>query len=125
MIEVEPQKQVENVCNFKYLIEMMHGKKHLINEMIDAFLIEIPKELDNINKAITEENYTAIKNFTHTIMSSVSIMGISTLVPILQEMEGLGAAAVNIEKIIELNKKLNSICEQAMEEIEREKHKYI
>ena len=57
--------------------------------------------------------------------STVSIMGISVLTPILLEMENLGAKATDIERIKELNLKLTLICKQAIAEIEREKHKML
>ena len=122
-----------NVCNLSYLSEMMGEKKSLIKEIIDVFLIQVPEELQSINQAITKTDYATIKNVAHTMKSSVSIMGISVLTPVLQEMEDLGAMAAdgsttlttNIEKIKELNQKLNLICKQAMEEIEKEKHNYV
>jgi len=66
-----------------------------------------------------------IKKVAHVMRSSISIMGISTLVPILQEMENLGEKAEDIEKIKKLNQKLNTICKQALEEIEKEKSNYV
>ena len=56
--------------------------------------------------------------------SSVSIMGISILAPVLQEMEN-AAKAGDMGKIKELDTKLNLICRQVIDEIEREKHNYI
>ena len=125
MIEAMSEKEVKHVCDLTYLIEMMHGKKHLINEVFDAFLIEIPKELHNINTAMEEKNYTSIRNFAHTIMSTITVIGISVLVPILQEMEDLKITTINIEKLKGLNGKLNSLCQQAIEEIQSEKHNYM
>ena len=56
--------------------------------------------------------------------SSVSIMGITLLTPILKEMEDLGTNANNIERINELNLQLNLICNQAINEIESKKNNY-
>ena len=57
--------------------------------------------------------------------SSVSIMSISILIPILKEMEDLGAKATDLDKIKQLNQQLNLICNQAIREIEKEKLNYI
>lgn len=131
MINSEPDKSVvpsnplgENVCDLTYLIEMMDGKKPLIKTIMDAFLKQIPEELDCINEAIKKTDYTIIKNFAHTMKSSVSIMGITILTPVLQAMEHLGGTGEGIEKIKELNQELNSICKRALEEIEKEKYNY-
>lgn len=124
MIKNETENSMENICDLKYLTEMMGWKKHLIKGVIDAFLKQIPEELNSINEAIKKTDYASIKRLAHTMKSSTSIMGVSILMPALQQMENLGAAETGIEKIIELNREVNLICLQAVEEIEREKHNY-
>ncbi|MEK6614741.1 MAG: Hpt domain-containing protein [Bacteroidota bacterium] len=125
MIKSESEKSIENVCDLNYLTEMMGGKKHLIRGIMDTFLKQVPEELQSINEAITKKDYAVIKNFAHTMKSSVSIMGITVLAPVLQEMEDLGSTSGDIEKIKKLNQKLNLICKQAIEEIEIEKYLYV
>jgi HPt (histidine-containing phosphotransfer) domain-containing protein len=121
---METKTENGKVCDFTYLINMMNGKKHLIHGIMDTFLVQIPDELNSIHHAITRQNYASIKSFAHTMKSSVSIMGISILGPILQEMEDLGAEALNMSKIKELNQKVDLICKRAIEEIEKEKLNY-
>ncbi len=118
-------EQVTTICDFKYLSETMGGKKKAIREVIDAFVEEVPQQLQSISDAILKMDYLIIKRFAHVMRSSVSIMGISALVPVLQEMENLGTKATDIEKIKELNQKLNLICKQALEEIEKIKPNYV
>lgn len=120
----EANKSTENVCNLKYLSETMGGKKKSIKEVIDTFVEQIPQQLLSINSAITKTNYSVIKRFAHLMRSSVSIMGISKLVPILQEMETLGTKATGIEKIKELYQQLDAICKHALEELEKAKADY-
>jgi HPt (histidine-containing phosphotransfer) domain-containing protein len=115
---------MENVCDLNYLTEMMDNKKPLIGGIMDSFLQQIPEELQSINDAITKTDYAIIKSFAHTMKSSVSIMGIAILTPILKEMEDLGKTASGIERIKELSIQLNLICEQAIKEIETEKPNY-
>lgn len=123
---------IKNRCNLTYLSEMTGGKKQLIKEIIDVFLQQVPNELKSINDAILKTDFITIKNFAHTMKSSVSIMGISSLSPILNEMEELSKnvtdgstpISIRIKKIKQLNEQLNSIATQAIEEIESEKHNY-
>lgn len=121
MIKTESKKNGENVSDLRYLTEMMGGKRHLVRGILDLFLTQVPEELQTINDAITKTDYVIIKSFAHTMKSSVSMLGISVLAPILQEMENLGTTADGIEKIKVLNLELNLICKRAFEEIEREK----
>lgn len=117
----ESQKSTPNACDFSYLSEMMGGKKNLMLGIMDAFLEQIPDELYSINDAVTNANYPIIKNVAHTMKSTVSIMGIYSLEPVLKEIEALGSTAGSIEKIRALNLELNSICKQAIKEVEKEK----
>ena|ERR1017187_6138217 len=124
MMETKSEKNIEKVYDLSYITETMGGEKHLIKEIIDVFLKQVPEELQSINDAIIKTDYAVIRKFAHTMKSSVSVMGITALTPVLQEMEDLGAKATSIEKIKELNQNLNLICKQAIEEIESEKHNY-
>jgi hypothetical protein len=49
--------------------------------------------------------------------SSVSILGITRLVPVLNELEELGAKGNNMERIKELNLNLVLVCGLAMDEV--------
>ena len=122
---IEEKVILKNVCDLSYLTETMSGKKHLIKEVIDTFLKQVTEELDHINDAVAKADHLAIKNLAHTMKSSVSIMGISSLTPVLKKLENLGAASGDIKKITQLNLELNSNYRQAILEIEGERHKYV
>lgn len=117
MINTETNNNMTIVCNLNYLSGLMGGKEHLIKKIMDTFLIQVKEELTSINNAILKKDYATIKNLAHTMKSTISIMGISVLHPILQEMEDLGKNSTALERIIALNKQLNLICKQAFEEI--------
>ncbi|HWY11019.1 MAG TPA: Hpt domain-containing protein [Bacteroidia bacterium] len=125
MIKNELKWEPLNVCNLQYLTEMMGGKNNLIKGIIETFLQQVPDELNGINTAIEKTDYQTIKSLAHTMKSSVSIMGISLLIPILQEMENLGTNATDIGRVKELSLKLNLICQQAFKEVENAKNNYI
>jgi len=119
-----PEESNDKVCNFGYLSETMNGEKHFIKEIIDVFLKQVHEELETINNAITKTDYATIKSCAHIMRSTVSIMGISILTPVLKEMEYLGETSTGFDRIKELNKKLNLICQQAIQEIEIERLNY-
>jgi HPt (histidine-containing phosphotransfer) domain-containing protein len=124
MEQDKSEQKMETVCNLDYLIKTMGGKKNLIRGIMEASILQIPKELNYIGEAIEKTDYQTIQSYAHTMKSSISIMGITILMPVLAEMENLGKEAVNIEKIRKLNQELNLICSRAIEEIETEKHNY-
>ena len=116
---------VENVCNISYLSEIVGGKKDLIRQIMDAFLSQVAENLPSITNAISKTDYLTINQITHSMKSSASIMGISAIRPVLEEMEVLGASATNIDRIKELNQMLNIVYRQAVAEIEKEKLNYV
>ncbi len=123
MITNVTEKSTENVCNISYLSEIVGGKKAMIKGILDAFLIQVANDLPAINDAIVKTDYGAIKKNAHAMKSSVSIMGMSVIKPVLEEMETLGASATNVERIKVLNQDLQLIINQAIREIEIEKEK--
>lgn len=123
---MEQQKTSEmEFCNLSYLEGMVGGKKHLILEIMDAFLAQIPEELKSINDAVNENDFSVIRRYAHTMKSSVSIMGISALTPVLQEMENLSALSSDMDRISQLNTQLNELCSDAIAEIVKARHKYL
>lgn len=123
--DIQKSTIIEHVCDLTYLTEMTGGKKDMMKAIIDVFLKQIPEELQSIKEAIEKSNYVTIRNFAHSMKSSVSIMSISILIPILKEMEELGAKTTDLEKIKQLNQQLDLICNQAIREIEKEKLNYV
>jgi HPt (histidine-containing phosphotransfer) domain-containing protein len=109
------------VCDLTYLSALMGNKRPLINEILDAFLVQVPAELESIRLAISKTEYGSVKRFAHSMRSSVSILGIKILAPVLEEMETLGSKELNIERIAFLNQTLVLICEHAIKEIETER----
>ena len=111
---------LEKVTDLGYLSDTMGGNKQMIKEVMEVFLKRAPEELSKLNNAVLKTDYTNIKSTSHKMKSSVSIMGISALVSILNEMEGLAKQNINIEKIKSLNDNVNAIYKHAIQEIESE-----
>lgn len=115
---------IESMCDFNYLNDAMGYKGYLIKDIMEIFLKQIPEELNSMNQAIESCDYPTIKNFAHTMKSSVAVMDIKSLVEILNQMECLAKIGTDIQELSELNIQLNQICTIAMAEVEIEKLKY-
>lgn len=114
----------DKVTNLQYLNQTMGGNKRLVKEIMEVFLKQAPEEIAQLSNAVKNTDYRTIKNITHTMKSSASIMGISEVVPMLKEMEDLSKNSMNIEKINELNNEVHFIITAAIREIEIERIKY-
>ena len=114
-----------NVINLDFIIKTMRGKKEVILNIIDIFLREVPKDLLAINKAVNEADYLTIKNHSHKLKSSVSLMGIIDLKSVLNDMESLSKLEKDLNKIKQLNEVLHLKCNLAVEELKIEKINYV
>lgn len=107
----------EKICDLTYLNEMMFGNKEMMGEIINDFTEQTAAEMKLFHHAISNEDFPAIKQCAHKMKSTVGIMGISSLLPLLQEMEVLGAEAKDMPRIKTLADKVNEICLLAIIEL--------
>ncbi|HSY75227.1 MAG TPA: Hpt domain-containing protein, partial [Bacteroidia bacterium] len=129
LISLNAKKQVgdiekNKIINIDFLIRTMHEKKDIIKETIDIVLEQMPEDIADINDAILKTNYEKIRRSAHKMKSTVSIMSMTSIQRILEEMETLGAAAREIEKIKTLNNSLNLLTEKATQELKNEQLNY-
>jgi PAS domain S-box-containing protein len=113
--------EIRKVTDLTFLIESMGGKKEIIAETIDIFLSQVPEDMDIINEAVNTADFQRIKNYAHKMKSTVSLIGIKELEPVLTEMENLSAEKKGMERIKELNAILNEVCKLGVEEMKQER----
>lgn len=114
----------DKVTNLSYLNQTMGGNKKLVKEIMEVFLKQVPEQLSNLAKAIALNDFGVIKGLAHNMKSSASIMGISTVSRMLNEMEELAKNQQYIDKIKEIDNEVHFILTAAMREIEIEVIKY-
>ena len=112
-----PVLMPNQVCNMGYLVGATRGNKKMMNNIVAVFFKETKKELTFLNEAIKKTNYPAISHVSHKIKSAFSILGISVLEPVFNEMEQLSSVTSPIEKIEQLNRRVNIVFKQAREEM--------
>lgn len=110
----------QKFCDLTYLKEMMGGKKELIAELMNDFLMEMPGEIQILNDAVAHKDCAQIKQAAHKMKSTVSVMGVAALHSCLNDMEQLAAQGnaegPAFEKIILLRDEVNGICKKAIAE---------
>lgn len=118
MENAEQTNQPEKICDLTYLSEMMGGKRNMIAELMNDFVEELPGELAILNDAVKNNAFTEIKQAAHKMKSTISIMGVACLQPLLNEMEQLAIEAKNdnMERINILSEEVTGLCEQALAE---------
>ncbi len=112
-----PVAFAEKNCNLSYLVTATRGNLRSINSIITVFLKQTPEELSFLNEAIKKMKYKIISDISHKLKSSFSILGISVLEPVFEEMERLGNISSGIEKIELLKCRINNVFGQVVEEM--------
>ncbi|WP_428742060.1 Hpt domain-containing protein [Tenacibaculum sp.] len=86
------------VVDLGFLNENLSGDVEQYSEMISIFLIQSKEKIATLKKAISEENFTLIKEASHFLRSSFTIMGLKSK-NLLDEIETLSSELKDIEKI--------------------------
>ncbi|MBI3519153.1 MAG: Hpt domain-containing protein [Bacteroidetes bacterium] len=108
----------DKVTNLDYLNDLAKGDTGFIQEMIQIFLTENPEEIKNLEQAIEEINYNAIKSISHHMKSTIPFVGLDKLIgKDLLDIEKLAGEQIGIEKIKILFAEVKTTCNRAFEEL--------
>lgn len=125
-IGLDDQKQAEpeKLVDLSSLEKTMRGNKKVILETLDIFLEHMPENLEGIKEGVNRKDFAMIRRNAHTMKSSVSILGISKVQKLLEEMEKLAASESDMDRIIELKNSLTLLSDRSVKEIEQLKGQY-
>lgn len=79
--------------------EMAEGDQDFINSVISVFLEEVPQDLEDLEKAITNNDYDNVYKLAHKIKPNVDLLGMEQSRAVALEIETLGKNAENKEEI--------------------------
>ena len=86
----EPQEQKENgrLVSLDYLNQLSGGDKAFERQILTQFLVQMPEEMLQLEEAIQNKAYEAIKQTAHSLKSTVGYVGLSDeLHPYLDRIE--------------------------------------
>src|ERR1035437_2473223 len=140
---------LKKVINLDYLLDLSKGNTQFVKEMIDTFLIENPKEIDSLEKAIQSKKFEAIKQTAHLLQSSIPFVGLDKVIESevyeiekiavdktvikkieivhadkseIQKIEIQSADKPSLQKIELLFSKVKEACENARQELRDSEH---
>lgn len=126
IIHVTSLKQGDNkITHLGFLNESMAGKTAPILEVLNLFLELVPADVQSIQSAVSEGDFSAIKKRVHKLLSGVMIVGATRMETVLKEMEMLAETRSGLERIHELEQQLHELCETAIEEVRYEKNRLV
>jgi PAS domain S-box-containing protein len=65
--------------NLESLKEFSGGSKEFEKELIELFMAQVPREIEELEKAFVEEDTFQIKSVSHKLKSSMAVMGLYSL----------------------------------------------
>ncbi|TDQ23992.1 Hpt domain-containing protein [Tenacibaculum caenipelagi] len=106
------------IVDLDFLNENLSGNVEQYSEMISIFLTQSQEKIAILKKAINEENFTLIKEASHFLRSSFTIMGLRSK-NLLVEIENLSSQLKDIEKIKTLSNSMLINYNESIIEYER------
>lgn len=105
------------VINQEHLTVLSRGNKKFKKEVIEIFVEQCPKEIKELEFAITHKNYETIRSTSHKMKTSVGFIGLTQLLPELTKLEDLSNQRHEIEAIKIVFEEIKKISHQAIQEL--------
>jgi HPt (histidine-containing phosphotransfer) domain-containing protein len=112
------QQHRERVTDLHYLVGLSEGNQEFVKEMVQTFISENPKELQEVEKGISERDFNLIRHGAHSMKSTIPFVGIDTLIGrAVAEIEQLAKRKEGLSKIEELFASVRDVCHRAITEL--------
>ncbi len=112
------KKNSSIVTNLDYVKELSSGDPVFVNNMIELFLSENPKDIRQLEDAIIEADFERIKTVSHKIKSNISFAGLDSAISNeLSEIEESALRKENLSQIEILFSRVKDICLKAIAEL--------
>lgn len=104
------------LASFHYLYDFSQGDEEFVREMVEAFLVETPRSLEEMKQAEAEEDWEQLYQTAHRLKPSFEMLELNGLKQKLEALEEmLKAKPVMREEVKQL---LVEFCRQSREEME-------
>ncbi|HEC17095.1 MAG TPA: EAL domain-containing protein [Sedimenticola sp.] len=118
--EAPPQAYSEDVVDKAVLAELRHTIGQSIDEVIEAFLEDMPGYLDSLEKGIGDNDPQLVSEFAHTIKGSCRNLGVNKMAELGMRLEELGRSG-SLEGAPMLLDQLGGMWEHVRQVLEHER----
>lgn len=103
--------------SLEYLDSISNGDQEFVIDMIRTFVMNVPEELNKIQKFIEAENWIKAGEEAHKFASNLLFLNMESLKSIAVEIEEKGLSAKGTESIPGLYLQLKNGCFQAIDQL--------
>lgn len=107
------------VTDLSYLKEMSDNDSKFVLDMVQSFIHQTPKDIENIWFHFYNEEYENVANLVHKIKPSITFMGIHNLRDLVLEIED-NAKKKRLDPLEKQLKIFDETCQKAFEELKTE-----
>jgi|GEM_PF-1618156 len=122
-IETPQNTAPKKLINLAFLFENMGNKKTEIIEIIDIFCEQLPEDMKELFAAIDRIDYENIRQYAHRMKSTLSLMGVETMLTLSKKIEAKSMEGSGIEEINDMYTSLHAYYEEVLKEAREEKNK--
>jgi signal transduction histidine kinase/CheY-like chemotaxis protein len=116
----------KTTIDLSYLIQLSKGNKNFVLQMLEIFLDQTPKDLDQLAIEIDTENFDNASTIAHRMKTSINFMGLTQLLtPSLEVIENARNGSINVDTLKQKVEFIKSILNASYIEAEKEKIKFI
>ena len=117
----QPHNTTQSRCtNMEFLIEISDGNESFYKEFITLFLNSAPTSISDMEKALQEKDWEAMRQAAHKIKPSFNYVGLKDLNKAASRIEDLSKRKANLEEIPALINAIKTTCEIAYCELREE-----
>ena len=110
------------IYNLDKINEMAEGDEDFINSVISVFLEEVPQDLEDLEKALNEQNHEQVYKLAHKIKPNVDLLGMEQTRAAALQMETLGKEQASISEIQQIFPVLKKDIHQVVAELKNDFH---
>src|SRR6185312_2539299 len=122
-IETPQNTAPKKLINLAFLFENMGNKKTEIIEIIDIFCEQLPEDMKELFAAIDRIDYENIRQYAHRMKSTLSLMGVETMLTLSKKIEAKSMEGSGIEEINDMYTSFHAYYEEVLKEAREEKNK--
>ncbi|MGZ8552607.1 MAG: response regulator [Chitinophagaceae bacterium] len=106
-----------NVINLDYIDKFSNQDNEFKKEIIREFVSRVPENIQSMEKAIHDKNYSIINKIAHDMKTTVHFLGLTVLIGhLLQKIEDLASSNGAMVAIQQMFVDIKSVCMQAVQE---------
>jgi HPt (histidine-containing phosphotransfer) domain-containing protein len=106
--------------NLDYLKELAAGDEAFMNEMIGYFIENTPKVIADLDLSLSETNWKNFRFAIHKFTPSLSMVGMTEMVPVASHLEHLSATETDTDTIPVIYAGFKENLEDALAELKND-----